>query len=225
MAKLMKFEERSHPAVRAILFSTAAIVAWTFYVLLMLLAPDPFTNDMPRALARVSIVLLPALLHISWKQEGMIGDYSRLDERWFSGSVVGLAFAGSYLLIAVILPMTAPSLMLTHSAAAWLNFIVGSPIAEELLFRWVLFNELSRITKWYWAMLISAVMFAVLHLPVWILLENMSMAQLTQSFVQILVYGLIFAVLMRATKSFWAPLTAHCVNNFILQSVVDGAMV
>lgn len=149
-------------------------------------------------------------------------DFLQLRVYWLRGIIAGLFLAGFYIGLAVIANMHAPSFMLDHSPAVWFNFILGSPIAEELLFRGVLFNELCRFTKWSWAILVSAIGFAILHLPVWILLDDMSTSLLIQSFGNILLYGIIFAGLMKATKSLWAPIAAHCLNNFLLLSIVTG---
>lgn len=198
-----------------------AIIAWTVYVILITIAPMPFANDTLRAIARVSIVLFPALIHVMRQPENAL-DYLQLRSYWFRGLVVGALVAGIYLALFIASTMQNPTLQLSDNFAIWFNFIIGSPFAEELLFRGVLFNELKRVVSAYWAIAISAILFAVLHLPVWLMLDGMALPTALQSFVQISLYGVVFAMLMHVTKSLWASLTAHWLNNFILLSIVDS---
>ena len=198
-----------------------AIIAWAFYVLLIAIAPTPFANDTLRAIVRVSVVLLPALIHVARQQENAL-DYLQLRSYWLRGLIIGSLVAGIYLGLFFITTMQQPMLQLPDNFAIWFNFIIGSPFAEELLFRGVFFNELKRVVAVHWAIGISAIFFAILHLPVWLILDGMTLSTALQSFVQISLYGVVFALLMHVTKSLWASLAAHWLNNFILLSIVDG---
>jgi membrane protease YdiL (CAAX protease family) len=152
-----------------------------------------------------------------------IYDYLQLRDKRLKGILVGLAVSGIYLFLALATTIGESDFIVDHSAATWINFIIGSPVAEEFLFRAVLFHELCRLIKWQWAIVISAILFVCLHLPAWLLLDNMPIELVVQSSVQIFFYGLIFAALLKATGSLWAPLSAHWLNNFVLLSLVASA--
>ncbi|MGB7342535.1 MAG: CPBP family intramembrane glutamic endopeptidase [Phototrophicaceae bacterium] len=218
----MKAESKRNSLVSVYIIVLFSIVAWTLYVLLMAAFPNPFANDHLRAIARVLIVLLPALFHIFRQQNISKIDYLQLRQNCLRGIVVGLTISGIYLAYIIKTTMTDPIIAVPSDASIWFNFIIGSPLAEELLFRGVLFNELNRSTTSYWAIGISALMFAILHLPVWIILDGMPFALLMNSFISIFIYGLVFAMMMKFTKSLWTPLAAHWLNNLILLSVVDS---
>jgi membrane protease YdiL (CAAX protease family) len=104
--------------------------------------------------------------------------------------------------------------------STWFNYIIGSPLAEEILYRGVLFQYLSQHMTLWRAALLSTAAFTLLHIPVWILLNEFSAPQLMTSVLQIAAYGIVFALLCRFTRSLWAPLTAHWLNNLILSVVV-----
>lgn len=218
----MQTEQNSKKSLYAIFLALVSIGAWTCYVLLMRNEPAIFANETPRALARVLLVLLPALTYALCQKEQSFLDYLSLRENWSRGLALGLAIAVAYLYFAVLKGMHKPSIVFSTDSAVWLNFIIGSPVAEEVLFRGVLFKELASNMKWGWAMFLSSVLFTVLHFPVWILIEQMPVGILAQNAVSIFMYGVVFAALMKATKSLWAPLAAHCTNNFILLSVTDN---
>ncbi len=224
MDTLMDNEIKKNALLSAIFAVLFSIIAWTLYVLLMVVAPTPFANENLRAIARVSIVLFPAIFYIIGRQDISKLDYLQLRENWLRGIIVGLLIAGIYLALNVIATMQHPVIAISANPAIWFNFIIGSPLAEEVLFRGVLFNELNRRIPSYLAVIISALMFALLHVPVWLILDGMAITLLIQNFVQIFFYGLVFATMMKFTKSLWTPLAAHWLNNLILLSLVERIM-
>lgn len=221
MQTMMTVNTKQNSLLSASIAVLVAITAWTLYVVLMKVAPEPFANDTLRAFARVFIVLLPAVFHIVRQQDESALDYLQLRQKWLRGILIGVVIAGIYLAFTIATTMNNPMIELPVVPAIWFNFIIGSPLAEELLFRGVLFNELNRAMSSYLAIIISALMFAILHLPVWIILDGMPIALIAQSFLQIFVYGLIFAMMMKFTKSLWTPLSAHWLNNLVLLSVIS----
>ena len=220
----LRTDTKQNPLLSAFIAVLVSIAGWTLYVALMAAVPNPFASDLPRALARVLIVLLPAIFHIIRQQGVSKLDYLQLRQKWFRGVIVGLAISGGYLAFIIATTMKSPNIEIPVGFAIWLNFIIGSPLAEELLFRGVLFNELSRVVPAYQAIAISALMFAILHLPVWFMLDGLPITLIIGNFIQIFTYGVVFAILMKVTKSLWAPLSAHWLNNLILRSVVESAL-
>lgn len=82
--------------------------------------------------------------------------------------------------------------------------IIGSgiltPILEELVFRGIIFGRLSRMMKPVWAVIISAFMFAIIHLNI---------VQFPYAFV----LGLALAILVYMTKTVWTAIIGHMVAN------------
>ena len=205
-------------ALLGVFFTT---IVWTLYVVLMSVAPAPFADENLRALVRVGVVLLPAVVISKTQRNVSAWDYFRLRKRWLRGTIIGFITSAAYLALVALFQMQNPSFELPSGLAIWFNFIVGSPLAEELLYRGMLYAELERVMKPIWAMLISALMFAILHLPVWIIMDQLDIAAIIGNFFQIFAYGLAFAALLRFTRSLWAPLAAHWLNNFVLLSIVS----
>ncbi len=210
-------------AAPALALALVSIAGWALYVLLMSVMPEPFARDIPRAFARVLIVLIPALLYIVSFQKKPTCDYLQLKENWLKGILLGSVASAMYLSLALFTTINESEFVFVHSVSTWINFIIGSPMAEEILFRAVVFSELCRITKWQWAMGVSSAFFVCLHLPVWLFLDAMPIEFLLQNSVQIFFYGLIFSALLKVTGSLWAPLSAHWLNNFVLLSLVPSA--
>ncbi len=80
--------------------------------------------------------------------------------------------------------------------------VVG-PIAEEVLFRGVLFTALRRHTPRRWAMLISGALFAALHANIF-------------GFLPMMVIGCLLADVYERTGSLLAPVAVHMAHNAFL---------
>ena len=83
-----------------------------------------------------------------------------------------------------------------------LGGIVVAPVAEELFFRGFVFAGLEKRYGWKSAGLISAGLFAVLHLQ-------------PLSLLPILLLGMIFAYLYHRSKSIWPAVIMHVLTNAI----------
>ncbi|WP_377965599.1 CPBP family intramembrane glutamic endopeptidase [Almyronema epifaneia] len=80
-----------------------------------------------------------------------------------------------------------------------LNVVVVAPVAEEFIFRALLLHRWG--TKWGTpaAVVLSSVLFGVLH----------------TNLVGLFVFGLVMALLYLKTRSLWAPIFCHMLNNVL----------
>lgn len=182
----------------------------------------PFAIPEIRAMIRVFIVLIPAMLF--YYQHGSAQsfyDYFLLRKHWVYGAVLGTVITCSYFFVVWFFQPHMQSLTfeLPSQFYIWFNFIVGSPLVEELFFRGVLFRELDSYWGRWLAILVSSIVFALFHLPQWLFLDGQTGMTLWSSFVSICVYGIIFAMLVTYSKSLWASLSSHWINNLILLSL------
>lgn len=79
---------------------------------------------------------------------------------------------------------------------------IVAPIAEELLFRGVIYNTLNRKISVKWTIIIQAIFFGVFH------------GNLIQGLYATLL-GVIFGYVTYKTKSLWPAITMHIVNNLV----------
>jgi membrane protease YdiL (CAAX protease family) len=91
----------------------------------------------------------------------------------------------------------------TSLEIAWLLVLlcVLVPIGEEVFFRGFIYGTLRR-WGWVWAVILSSVLFAAVHLQV-------------VHFLPILLLGVVLAVLYQRTGSLVASIAVHGVNNLI----------
>ena len=95
-------------------------------------------------------------------------------------------------------------------ALALLGVGLAGPLAEEMLFRGLLFRWLDGRYRFAVAAILSAVAFSLAHAP-----------QTLDPIVVFLVIGVLLAALMRWTQNLWAPTVAHAVVN---SAAIVGAL-
>lgn len=199
------------------------LVLWTVWCGLMRVEPAIFADPWLRAVVRISLLLVPALVYCYIAP--CTGDF--FYKQWRRGVWVGVGVVLLLLVPDIIyrtqiqtIPWAIPT-----SGAIWMNFIIGSPFAEELLFRALLLRELETIWRPPVAIVVNALLFACFHLPQWVILGNQGGWEVITSFLVIAGYGIAFALLFRLTKSIWGPLIPHIANNFVgiaLAAAGDG---
>ncbi|MGB5047460.1 MAG: CPBP family intramembrane glutamic endopeptidase [Caldilineaceae bacterium] len=212
----------STAVVRCGKYLLAVIAFWTGYCALMAAWPQLFDIPLLRALVRVSVVLVPAVLYYlrGPRQESFV-DYFQLRPHWRKGLLVGGGVVLAYLLLGWLsgYRTNQSTFQIPQSFAVWFNFILGSPIAEETFFRGVLLKELSPLMGTARSIAVSSLAFALRHLPQWVILSHQSGLALLTSFATIFAYGVVFALLVTTTRSLWASLLPHWVNNFVALSL------
>lgn len=209
-------------SIRPGVFALTIIGLWAFWCLLMATWPQIFAHSTIRAIARVFIVFIPAVIfYLTGDRSKHILDYFLLRENWMRGAILGCGFAALYfsLYLSFNFDFRQGSFHIPTGFAIWFNFILGSPLAEETFFRGVLLQELQRTMGITWATIVSAFAFALLHLPQWLILDHLWGIELLSSLATIFIYGIIFALFVNRTRSLWASLIPHWINNFILLTI------
>lgn len=100
------------------------------------------------------------------------------------------------------------NMMALTSSGGWLMVIsvgLAAPFIEEVMFRGLITNELNKLMSYKWVIFVQALLFGLYH---------MNLVQGIYTFILAIFMGYI----LYWTKSIWAPLIIHIVNN--LSSVI-----
>ena len=97
-------------------------------------------------------------------------------------------------------------------ALAVAALVVLAPLGEELVFRALLLRGLVRRIPFWWAALITSVLFGLSHLDVWI-------TMLWPRLLALVIIGLGLAWLYRA-RGYWASVSAHATVNLVAAVVL-----
>jgi uncharacterized protein len=201
-------------------FLVSFFAVWTLWALLLVRYPALNEGGVLRAVIRVLVWIVPTCLFIRFVEGPPVLGRLGLTLRWRKGVLFGLL---GFLVLAAVVGVQHGS-RLSHFAipkdpATWMNAILSAPIAEEVLFRGLVFRVLlERLAVWS-ALVVSALLFALIHLPYWWLSGAASPAGLALRLGSIFAYGIFFALLYHWSGSLYAPIICHVLNNLITVSM------
>ncbi len=192
--------------------SAESLALIPLYVLFTSSLPWFFINQQYLIPAVYSIILALCFWHIN--EHGI--DFHELGftkDGALKYALIGLLFAiPSGLLEYIILAPNPPSPLFDAKYllrdTIYMVFFVG--LAEELLFRGLIFNDLKRIFGWKSALLGQGALFGMMHMT-W-----RSPLEIAFTFSAGLVLGYIYY----RTKSLAGPISMHAVNNILLVSIL-----
>jgi membrane protease YdiL (CAAX protease family) len=131
------------------------------------------------------------------------------------GAAVGLGYAlQAYRHLAALGDLTTQALQsIQREYGSWTALALVAifvPAIEEILFRGVILQSLSRFISFRWAAVIQASLFAGVHEP-------------TQALPYVFLLGLLAALLVRRTGGLLAPMLFHGINNAVFLGVISTA--
>lgn len=180
----------------------------------MLYFPDiSSTHSYSRGIVRIASLLLPAGLFLHFNRE-------YLKENRVGRSIgIGVLISLGLYLFHVVFKAIPEGAEIPTAGAIWLNWIIGSPFAEEMFFRGIVLRQELKSRPVWLAILISAIAFTLFHLPSWIIVQQQSLSELALNSFPILIYGIVFGIFYRFSKSIWATFLPHATNNLIAQLI------
>jgi len=154
--------------------------------------------------------VLPVFAYLHYVNGVSACSYLKLRTNWRRGVVVALIF--SALNFALLLAQHGrPSFRseaLTWNSVLSTSLLIG--FVEEIPYRGFILQKLNEWFSFTSAAILSSLLFVAIHLPGWFLLHlfNVRLA------VFIFVFGLLMALLLRYSRSLWAPIISHSLNDF-----------
>lgn len=162
-------------------------------------------------LIRLLIWVLPVLWYLRYVDKVKVFEYLQLKQYWKRSIEVGLMlfvinFGGTMVRVG------APDWSNTH--ITW-NSILGTSILvgffEEIPFRGFILKKLQERFDFWTSMVISSILFVLAHIPGWILLGSIA----AYNIIYIFIFGAVMAIILKYSKSLWAPIITHSLNDFL----------
>jgi hypothetical protein len=97
----------------------------------------------------------------------------------------------------------------------WLDLLLFSTVAEEILFRGFFLQKLLEITSFWKANLIMAALFASIHWLGWVWVAESSNGDIVRMSIIVFISGLLLGYIFKRTSSLWATIIFHAAENFI----------
>ena len=161
-------------------------------------------------LVRAVLWVLPVFAYLCYVNGVSAWSYLKLRTNWRRGLVAAIIF--SALNFALLLAQHGlPHLRagaITWNSVLSTSLLIG--FVEEIPYRGFIFQKLNGWFSFPSAALISSALFVAIHLPGWFLLHlfNVRLA------IFIFVFGLLMVLLLRYSRSLWAPIVSHSLNDF-----------
>jgi membrane protease YdiL (CAAX protease family) len=160
---------------------------------------------------RFGIWVLPVFAYLRWVDRVEPFEYLQLTQHWKRGLVVGLVLS------VVNLMGTAARLGMPdwgHAYITW-NSVLGTSaligVFEEIPFRGFVLRKLQERFDFWTATVISSVLFVGAHVPGWLMLGSLK----ANNVVYIFVFGVVMAIILKYSRSLWAPIVTHSLNDGI----------
>jgi len=190
-------------------------VTWTAWVLLgyprlRLLGEETLLYMLINVVVRALVWVLPVFIYLRYVNGVSPTRYLKLREHWRGGLLAALVFSIFNFLFFVAqhgLPQFHTG-DITWNSVLSTTFLIG--FVEEVPYRGFIFQQLNEWFSFSEAAVISSLLFVTIHLPGWLSLHLFR----TQSVIFIFVFGMLMVALLRYSKSLWAPIVSHSLNDF-----------
>lgn len=197
------------------LFLAGFFLVWTGWAFL-LVGHYALSDGLIRAGVRLALWVVPALLFVRYTEGLQEWERIGLQPLTRRGVAYGLVGAlGLFGLLTVQHRAAVLHLTLPTDAATWLNSVLTAPLAEEILFRGVVFRVMGEQLGFRWALPASAALFALSHLPYWIISGEKTGWLLANGLGSVFLLGMFFALLFHRSRSLWAAVICHAFNNLM----------
>ncbi|MGE5677321.1 MAG: lysostaphin resistance A-like protein [Pseudomonadota bacterium] len=163
---------------------------------------------------------LPVFILLSFYYNENPFSYLKLTDNVWKGVLWGIAVGALLVIyhIARSFIMGDGKFYLDIDIFTWIHRIILIGITEEVVFRGFILQKLTEEFEFIYANTISAVLFLLIHFPGWYadgLMTKDRMAYFLAGAVFVLVFGLLQGYVLKRTRSLWACMIIHSMNNLI----------
>jgi membrane protease YdiL (CAAX protease family) len=168
-------------------------------------------------LPRVLIWLLPSYLYLRFLAHEAPLTYLKLKTKvgrsLFWGTLLALLLDGLILCNKYFL-LHQPFGINTLTPENWLNEVVLVGVLEEIPFRGVIFQQLNERLPFWWAAILSSLLFLEPHLFYWLTLGK-PLLYLLASSPSILFFAILSCGLLKRTGGLWGSIVLHSLYDFM----------
>ncbi|HCM89230.1 MULTISPECIES: CPBP family intramembrane glutamic endopeptidase [Vagococcus] len=193
-------------------------VIWTIYELLVKpyisLKLSPITGTLIQTVIKLSVWSLPSYLLIK-KNKNLPIPFpeiynTKIDWKKWTTLALGMIL---YLLIGSYFQYGNLEIRNSFKLITVINSVLFVGITEELVFRGLILNTLLiKFNKWL-VIVVSSVLFLMIHFPVWIQTNTFSANLSSGGFVQVFILGIIFSLSFIKSRNIFVPIMLHMVWN------------
>ncbi|MEB2282688.1 CPBP family intramembrane metalloprotease [Lysinibacillus xylanilyticus] len=161
------------------------------------------------------IWIVPTWLYIKYYLHTYPFDFLRMNVNVIRGLFWGVVLSllvGIYFAFDTYI-INQQSFQFSLSIDDYLNVFLMAGIAEEIVFRGLILQEINKKMTFWKANVLTALLFLVIHYPVWIYNEKFFHFG---THVYVLILGLLFGLVYKKTGSLWSVIILHVLHNFFV---------
>jgi len=215
-------EKRTLTPIKISIYLTIFFTIWSVRELViqpMFLSPlESVLSASIGAIIKLLVWTLPAILLIRYFHEDMwisLKDMFTFKPMWFDNAPILLVVFTPFLR-AIISGFAINPYFEPHRLIGAVVFV---GITEEVVFRGVLLNAFLKKMKVHYAIALDAVLFLLIHFPIWIYRE-FTTSEFISGIVGVPILSVLFAYSFIKTRNIFVPIALHMLWN--LQVIVFG---
>jgi membrane protease YdiL (CAAX protease family) len=160
---------------------------------------------------RLLIWVFPVFLYLRYVDGVDAVEYLQLRRHWRRGVLVGVALSAVNFLgtLARMGPPVWSSAHVTWNSILGTSMLVG--VFEEIPFRGFVLRKLQERFGFVAALIVSSALFVGAHVPGWIMFGTLTLHNVAFIFA----FGAAMAIVLRYSRSLWAPIVTHSLNDCI----------
>lgn len=163
---------------------------------------------------------LPVLILLRYVYYSNPISYLKLEDNFVNGVMWGtiIGFGVAVYHIVRFFLMGDGTLKLDIDMYTWIHRILLIGLTEEVVFRGFILQKLNEELEFIFANGIAAVLFMLMHFPGWYVRGLMSNGNITYFYMSaafVLIFGLLQGYVLKRTKSLWACMIIHSINNLV----------
>ncbi|AZV42890.1 CPBP family intramembrane glutamic endopeptidase [Peribacillus asahii] len=167
------------------------------------------------ALVKISVWIVPAWLYIKYYLKTNPIDYLKMNinvrKGLFLGVILSILLGLRFALEVYVI--NNQTFNFTLPLNSYLNVFLLAGITEEIVFRGLILQEISKRMSFWKANFITAFLFLVIHYAIWI--YNGEFFDLW-GHIYVFLLGLIFGFVYKKTGSLWSVVVLHSFHNFFV---------
>jgi membrane protease YdiL (CAAX protease family) len=202
---------RFAPFLAYVILFHLAWVVWptVVYPRLQSFGPATLTYALLSMTTRLVVWVVPVFVYLRVVDRVEPFAYLKLTGSVQRGLLVGLALTAlNFLLLFTRFGPPHPGMdRVTWNSVLGTSILIG--FIEEVPYRGFMLQKFSERVGFWYATLITSVLFVLVHLPGWLALHTFR----AETAVSIFIFGGVMAVALRYSKSLWAPIMAHSTND------------
>ena len=170
------------------------------------------------ALVKSLIWIVPAWIYIKLYLHSIPISFLKMNVNVKKGLLWGIFLSlllGAFLILEAYL-FNGVSFHFSLSFDDYLNTLLMAGLAEEIVFRGLILQELDKRMTFWKANLITALLFLVIHYPIWIYNDIIFQSG---SHIYVFIIGLLFGFVYKKTGSLWSVIILHAFHNYILSII------